>query len=129
MSTRLDACLLYVLTYSRFLHACSDQIPYGLMSLYVSYPRLPYLHYIWKSKLQKLLHKKKLFLFREVFRTHGWSFHAQNIKANRVELFSQQDAIIDLGMGYKYASVIVKLNTFFIYTHFIIIDTNLTRTR
>ena len=57
-----------------------------------------------------------MFLFREVFRTHGWSFYAQNIKANRVELFSQQDAIIDLGMGYKYASVIVKLNTFF-YLH------------
>lgn len=76
MSTRLDACLLYVLTYSRFLHACSDQIPYVLMSLYVSYPRLPYLHYIWKSKLQKLLHKKNCFYSEKYLeRTDGAFMH------------------------------------------------------
>ena len=28
-------------------------------------------------------------------------------------------------MGHKYASAIVKLNSFFIYTHFVFIDTNL----
>ena len=41
----------------------------------------------------------------------------------------QKVSIIDLRLCHEYTSGTVKLNTIFIYTHFIIVDTNSTRSR
>ena len=99
--------VLYVFTCSHILYACCRLISYMLTCLVSLF----------------------VFLFRGVFRTHlniyDGVFLRKKLTAKSHYLFLQKSSIIDLRLGCKYASGIVKLNKSFIYIHFIFIGSNL----
>ena len=92
------------------------------------YPRLSYLFHIWTVKLQKFLCRKICF-YSETYLETVWTsmtdFFCENNKQLIAAPISQKSSVTHVRLGYKYASGIVKLNIFFIYTHLIFVDINL----
>ena len=97
------SCMFAVLIYLRYLSAFVLGILVFLCNFHLK--SIFFLHF----KFQKFLYRRIWLLAKGVFRTH----------------LSIYEGVTDVCLGYKYTSGIIKLITFFIYTNFIFIDTNL----